>query len=252
MNHPSYPVFHNGAKIARTWSQFLEFVREAREELGNPATTWYRGQADVNYRLIPSLVRHKDGLSKEQALFFEYQRSAARLLPDRRNDWELLFDMQHYGLPTRLLDWTDVMGVALAFALYDSKDDNKSSAIYILDPLKLNTRSGRVNIVRPTNEQDFPYKSIYWESKPFKPIYPIAIDGPLQTTRLVAQSGAFTVHGALEDFFASDARDCLRAISLEPAAKPEAREFLEYANLNPFSLYPDIVGMARHISRKFF
>jgi FRG domain len=252
MNHPSYPSFHHGAAIAHSWSKFLEALRYARGNLGDPEVVWYRGVADVSYRLIPSLLRYKDGPLKEQALFNEYQRTGARLLPERRNDWENLFDMQHYGLPTRLLDWTDVLGVAVAFALYDSKDDNKSSAIYVLDPSKLNTMSGRPDIVRPTNEPSFSYKAIYWENKPFKAIYPIAIDGPLQTSRLVAQSGAFTAHGSQVDFFATAASDCLRAISLEPSAKEEAREFLEHANLNAFSLYPDIVGMARHISRKFF
>jgi hypothetical protein len=252
MNHPARPAFHPQATWATSWSQFLERVREARAQLGNPSTVWYRGVTDTSYQLLPSLMRHQDGLQKEQALFHEYERTAARLLPDRKDDWARLFDMQHYGLPTRLLDWTDVLGVAVAFALFDSRDDNKASAIYILDPIKLNARSGRNGIVRPTGSADFPYRQIYWENTPFKALYPIAIDGPLQTDRLVAQSGSFTVHGAQADFFSKDAADCLRAISIEPSAKGEAREFLEHANLHAFSLFPDIVGMARHISRKFF
>lgn len=252
MNHPAYPYGLQGLSTAKTWPEFLDLVRQAREELGNPTTVWYRGVARTTYRLIPSLLRHHDGIANERALFDEYQRTAARLLPKRDSDWELLFDMQHYGIPTRLLDWTDVLGVAIAFALYESGNDSESSMIYILDPKKLNLMSGRDGIVRPASENDFDYKSIYWKNKPFKAMHPIAIDGSLQSDRLVAQSGAFTVHGENEEFFWHNAGDCMRAIALTSSVKPAAREFLEHANLNAFTLYPDIVGMARYIVQKFF
>ena len=103
--------------IANTWPEFLDCVRKARSELNNPDLLWYRGMSRSDYELIPSLLRVVNGLKKEQDLFNEYQRSAARLTVPRSNDWELLFDMQHYGIPTRLLDWTDVLGVAIAFLL---------------------------------------------------------------------------------------------------------------------------------------
>lgn len=252
MNHPSYPTNLKITSNANTWPEFIDLVRGAREALGNPQQVWYRGISYAYHRLIPSLLRHDDGLQKEKALFNEYQRTAARLLPDRRNDWELLFDMQHYGIPTRLLDWTDVLGVAVAFALYDSKSDNNPSAIYILDPQNLNGKSGRSGVVRPANESDFNYKSIYWENKPFKALYPIAIDSAFQSSRIAAQSGCFTVHGSEIDFFWDGASDCLRVIILNPGAKQGAREFLEHANLNAFTLYPDIVGMSRYIVQKYF
>lgn len=72
----------------------------------------------MDYQLVPSLLRHKQGVDKENVLFGEYERSARRFLERRTDDWELLVDMQHYGIPTRLLDWTGVLGIALAFALY--------------------------------------------------------------------------------------------------------------------------------------
>ncbi len=236
--------------IANTWPEFLDCVRKARSELNNPDLLWYRGMSRSDYELIPSLLRVVNGLKKEQDLFNEYQRSAARLTVPRSNDWELLFDMQHYGIPTRLLDWTDVLGVAIAFALYDTKDDQHDSSIHLLDPLKLNSKSGPKEVRRPTNDKDFNYKSIYWHSRPFNAVYPIAIDGPLQNDRMVAQQGAFTLHGSQFDFFETDGQDCLRKIVMKPGAKTGAREFLEYSNLNAYSIYPDIVGMARHIVRK--
>lgn len=243
-NHTAKPL------IANSWADFLECVRQARADLGNPDVVWYRGMSSSNYTLLPSLLRASKGIEKEQSLFNEYQRSAARLTTPRTNDWELLFDMQHYGIPTRLLDWTDVLGVAIAFALYDSRDDEHDSSIHLLDPVALNKESGLSEVKRPTNDPNFDYKSIYWLNLPFKANKPIAIDGPFQNNRMVAQQGAFTVHGSESLFFENSGLDCLRKIVLTASAKAGAREFLEHSNLNAYSIYPDIVGMARHIVRK--
>jgi hypothetical protein len=101
---------------ATSWADFLSQVRAAREDLGNPSVVWYRGHSRAYYKLVPSLLRNPIWAAKEQILFDEYERSASRLLDKRQNDWELLIDMQHYGIPTRLLDWTDVLGISLAFA----------------------------------------------------------------------------------------------------------------------------------------
>ncbi len=236
--------------VARNWPEFLDCVRKARDDLGNPPTIWYRGMSRAEYKLVPSLMRATNDAKKEQDLFNEYERSAAILTTRRSNDWELLFDMQHYGIPTRLLDWTDVLGVAIAFALYDTKDDKHDSSIHLLDPLKLNSMSGAADIRRPANDIDFNYKYIYWQNRPFKANYPIAIDGPLQNSRMIAQKGAFTVHGSKTDFFDDGGEECVRKIIITPGAKSGAREFLEHSNLNAYTIYPDIVGMARHIVRK--
>ena len=158
--------------------------------------------------------------------------------------------MQHYGIPTRLLDWTDVLGIALAFALYDSRDDHEDSVMYVLDPLRLNKKSGLEEIKRVPIDTDFKYKSIYWQGKPIRASFPIAIDAPLQNDRIAAQSGSFTIHGSSLEPLEQQVPGCVQRIVLRSVVKPAAREFLDYANLNPFSIYPDIVGMARHIVRK--
>lgn len=232
------------------WNDFLAEVRAAESDLGTPHEVWYRGHSCSDWQLVPSLQREQDWERKERELFWEFNKSASRLFDRRTSDWETLFDMQHYWLPTRLLDWTTVMGVAIAFILHSECKDTDDSAIFVLDPLALNRLSGREEVINVPEDKAFDYQSIYWNCKPIKIEKPLAIRPPAQSDRLRAQKGVFTVADQLSTGFEIDCSACFRKIILPGAAKPEAREFLRWANLDEYTIYPDIVGMSRHIRRK--
>jgi hypothetical protein len=232
------------------WNDFLNEVRKAESELGNPREVWYRGHSSEKWDLVPSLMRVPDYITKEKELFLEFKKTASRLFEKRNNDWETLFDMQHYWIPTRLLDWTTVMGVAIAFILHNDYGDSENSALYVLDPVKLNRVSGRDDIINVPEDKGFDYKSIYWERRPVQIEKPLAIRPPQQSDRLRAQKGVFTVHGTLESGFEQAVAGCFIKIILPSEAKKEAKDFLKWANLDEYTIYPDIVGMAHHIKRK--
>lgn len=232
------------------WNDFLSEVRAAEAGLGNPLEVWYRGHSDQRWQLVPSLPREADWERKEKALFLEFTKSASRLFDRRTSDWETLFDMQHYWVPTRLLDWTTVMGVAIAFILHSDYSDAEDSALFVLDPLALNKLSGRDEVINVPEDKSFDYQTIYWQHKPVKIEKPLAIRPGAQSDRLRAQKGAFTVAGSLATGFETAAAACFRKVTLPSAAKSEAREFLRWANLDEYTIYPDIIGMSRHIRRK--
>lgn len=234
------------------WNGFLGEIKQAIQDLGNPREVWFRGQSHEDWRLTPGLVRAEDWKKKEKEFFMEFKNSAAPLFERRNSDWETLFDMQHYGIPTRLLDWTTVLGVALAFILHGDYENTTNSAVYVLDPLALNQLSGKDEIVNLPDDKNFAYDTIYWLNKPFRAEKPIAIKPPLQSDRIRAQKGVFTVHGNsdIENQFEDSASNCFKKVILPAAAKEEARNFLLWANLDEFTIYPDIVGMAEHIKRK--
>jgi hypothetical protein len=232
------------------WNEFLSEVRAAQADLGNPLDVWFRGHSDQRWQLTPSLPREADWERKEKPLFLEFTKSVSRLFDRRTSDWETLFDMQHYWVPTRLLDWTTVMGVAIAFILHDDYSDAEDSALFVLDPLALNRLSGRDEVINVPEDKSFDYQTIYWQHKPVKIEKPLAIRPGAQSDRLRAQKGVFTVAGSLTTGFETAAAACFRKIILPSAAKPEAREFLRWANLDEYTIYPDIVGMSRHIRRK--
>ncbi len=226
------------------FDQFLSEVRKARRELGSPEIVWYRGHTDPSFKLVPTLLRYGNGLKQEETLFHRYVRASAMLLDKRALDWETLYDMQHYYVPTRLLDWTEVLGVAIFFALLSPSGD---SSIFILDPVGLNKRATGHSKLKEADDPSFLYKSVYWEGRPFKPQLPIAIVPRFQNDRLRAQKGVFTVHNDSTAGVEEQVPECVRQVVLPETARTGAREFLEYANINEFSVFPDMVGLAPFI-----
>jgi hypothetical protein len=233
------------------WTDFLLAIKKATADLGNPEVLWYRGHANAEFYLLASLLRYENGIEKEKHLFTNFKKFSDRILKRRDSEWETLFEMQHYGIPTRLLDWTETFGVALFFATnYNlSRHRGKDAAIYVLDPLNLNKLSGIGEILRiPQDESKFGYTKIYWEHTPFAASGPIAIEPIFINDRMLAQRGMFTVHHdriePIEDKFPT----AIKKVVLPSSAMVAAAEFLELSNLNIFSIYPDFAGISEYLS----
>ena len=231
------------------WETFLANIRQAQKELRNPTKVWYRGQWRSGDPLIPSLHRvpKRLGLKNEQSLFYGYLRAGAQLVTPRETDWETLFDMQHYGLPTRLLDWTETLGIAVFFALGTGENE---AAVYVLDPVELNHQAIKkrtVNALRDPADPKASYKKVYWGKQHLAPSLPIAIAPPFQNDRLLAQRGTFTVHGTDEGSLEEQCPNCVRKVILPANARTDAMEFLSFAGLDRSSIFPDIVGVIPHI-----
>lgn len=89
---------------------------------------WFRGQSDYEYELIPTIFREK---YNEAAMYEEFIRRFPEHSNNHRNVFEWLTLMQHYGLPTRLLDWTTNLLVALFFCCDDKRNQEKDGAIFV-------------------------------------------------------------------------------------------------------------------------
>ena len=232
------------------WTDFLKAIQQAKTELGNPEILWYRGHPNSKFYLLATLLRYRNGLEKEKHLFTNFKKFSDRILKRRDSEWETLFEMQHYGVPTRLLDWSETFGVALFFAATynQSHHPDKDAAVYLLDPIALNKLSGISQIFRvPEDESRFGYTKIYWKHTPFAAQAPIAIEPIFLNERMLAQRGMFTVHhdkiDPIEDTFPS----AIKKVILPNAAIPASIEFLELSNLNIFSIFPDIAGISGYL-----
>ncbi|MFY9557082.1 MAG: FRG domain-containing protein, partial [Blastocatellia bacterium] len=125
----------------QTLASFLEVIEEICNDWDCLATTthpWFRGQAKASWSLIPGLYRGWIHSFYERELVRDFRlRSKSYLDQQPLNDLEWLFVMQHYGMPTRLLDWTESHLFALYFAV-SHRAASGDAAVWILDPWSVN------------------------------------------------------------------------------------------------------------------
>lgn len=234
-----------------SWDELKQAIKELKSELSNPNEIWFRGQGNAQYKLLPSLFRASQNVHKEESIFRLYKQISQKLSPNRMSDWETLFDMQHYYAPTRLIDWTENLGISLFFAV-NYADPAVNASLYLLDPLKLNseyTSKQRIPVI-PDDSDGIDYIENYIHKKPYPPKYPIAIRPNFISDRMVAQRGAFTIHGddlsPIEELCAT----AVKKIIISTKAFPDIKEFLEYANINEYTVFPDMSGVSQYIRRQ--
>lgn len=108
---------------------------------------WYRGHKMAEWDILPSIWRRYTPIEEQNLTNRFRSRAAIRYSPtpayNAHASWLSL--MQHYGLPTRLLDWTRSPMVAMYFALEDYLPGGAAAVegdavIWILYPHELNER----------------------------------------------------------------------------------------------------------------
>jgi hypothetical protein len=227
------------------WQDFLEEVRTATKGVPYP---FYRGCPSAGHTLLPSLFRVRRKRYTECNLFFDFFAFAKPLLDTQTlQPIEVLFEMRHAGIPTRLLDWTTTFAVALYFAVAGRPE---SPCVWVLEPDKLNLKASGHGLLVQSDavEYDHEHEAVLYLGK--KLHHPLAIFPTMQNARIFAQKGHFTIHGALEKPLEDIAPECLTRIPLPAAALGEARTFLHLAGLNEYSVFPDIDGLARYLIKE--
>jgi hypothetical protein len=261
-------------KEIRSLPQYLELVERAQAHASQ--SLWYRGCGSATFELLPSLYRHKRLKTPEELADLERQlmtRFRQRSIPyhsrSLTDDWDTLFFMQHYEVPTRLLDWTENPFIALHFALMGAKRAPTASgrmafrskaSVWMLDPVAWNRHalkhvSFEGGVLSPDDEAVKGYRP----TPKFAGMHnqPVALYGAHNSARIVAQQGVFTIFGRdtkpMEQVFGSDnfPAQCLIKISIPKSLILPLRKSLLNHGVTESVVFPDLEGLAREIKRVF-
>jgi hypothetical protein len=221
---------------------------------------WFRGHAKASWCLEPKIFR-LDLLEVEHEIRSEFERRASQysLEPVPMDEWGWLFLMQHYGAPTRLLDWTDSVLVALFFALNSDElypKDCEDAVVWMLDPFWLNKRVLKSSSILLRNF----YGADAYLMSPFIDIddskikrdLPVAIDPPFLARRLAVQRSHFTVFGSQRNGLERLSKEKgarMARIKLAKDCLPQMRADLLTAGISDTTIYPDLHGLATELTR---
>lgn len=209
---------------------------------------WWRGHASASWKLIPGVFRDaSQSREREKNLALRFMTKAGTRhsrCPDQSDSPGWLFLMQHYGLPTRLLDWTESILVAAHFAV--SEAIQADGMIWGLLPFHLNlSQIGSAAIPLPA----FPVVTELVQAALGKTVVSgdktVAVMPIEADLRMLLQHGAYTIHSSatpLEEYQLPVQSLCRATI---PAgAKQSLAEELKYLGVRRSTLFPDLHNLA--------
>lgn len=244
-----------------------DILKQMREISKKHKNLWFRGHNSSEYKLNSGLYRISNNLQQVRVSENDIYNSFINLGHFfsgnfiEHKEWNTLFMMQHYGLYTRLLDWTSSFATALYFANLNRKRD-KNACIWIIDPIILNKKC--LNLYE--KDIDEYYDSIGLITIDTLPnrvknytnyfsedlhIRSFAMMPRRSNDRLISQSGYFTVQGTegvpLEEEYKQYLNEFIYKIDLPPETMDETLEYLKFNGINYYSIYGGVEGLCTYI-----
>ncbi len=236
-----------------------------------PSKYVFRGQSCYKWDLATSFERKRTGVNwtgwydLENKMLVEFKRQAHHYishLPEEDVEWLAL--MQHYGCPTRLLDFTKSFWIALFFAINDADSD---SAVWIVDTsyyIKRDEPQCKDYIISSYNKKAAEEANNILKGDDNTKYEPdvVFVEPFVINQRLSLQQGLFAFPRALDLSFEENLCKKLQTKSFEELKKLEGDtsifklkiskkihgsilSFLSTMNINSSTLYPGLEGFAK-------
>lgn len=250
-------------------STFEEVLSQIEAFQASANVPWYRGCSRLRYDLLPKIARGAKGARKfsdvrpnENRMYREFRERAKPHVTGHADDeWDNMFIMQHYGVPTRLLDWSESPFVALFFALQPRKSGyEEDPVVWMVKPEEWNAAvmpfsADEDRILDKTHRR----LGDYGFGKEFERYRdePLMMKGSYNSPRIVAQRGCFTIFGksfdSLQNIAASHPdlpKDVLQNLVIDRRKAGEIFHSLIKKGVTETFVYPDMEGLSLEVSRK--
>lgn len=121
--------------FSRSGGEEKEELRELLDVMGREETgKLYRGQANSTWKLDSSLTREKKYAEHESEMYYDILSLKPDAFVNDRTVYERLITMQHFGMPTRLMDITRNPLVAIFFACNNMERAKSDGVVYTFAP----------------------------------------------------------------------------------------------------------------------
>lgn len=247
-----------------------ELVSELFEESWNPdlgrfrSRYAFRGLSNADYRLETTLIRLQGNFAElERHLLRNFKKYAHRSVVERDSLWHWLSVAQHYGLPTRLLDWTYSPFIAMHFATANIENFHLDGTIWAVNYVKahqllpdrlknkLEQEGANVMTVEMLSES---IRTLDELNELSLDDFAIFFEPPSIDDRIINQYAFCSVmtspDRSLDDWLQSHPH-IWRKIIIPAALKWEIRDKLDQANITERVLFPGMDGLSRWLKRHY-
>lgn len=251
----------------RSWNELQDalFADSWIEEIGRFRSRYaYRGLTDARYPLDTTLQRLGGRYAAlEKHLLRNFRKYALTRLVERDSVWHWLSVAQHYGLPTRLLDWTHSPFVALHFATANVDKIDVDGVVWGVNYMLahqlvpsrlrdcLDREGANVFTVEMLSEE---VKSLAELDALSPEPFVLFFEPPSIDERIASQFAFFSMvshpEASLDHWIAVHPK-LWRKIVIPASIKWEIRDKLDQSNITERVLFPGLAGLAAWLERYY-
>lgn len=245
--------------------------QEYRPDLDrNRSMYLYRGMPNASFKMETSLMRNCKHLQKtlEPAILENFTKYAVIDEPTiAQSVWKQMILGQHYGLPTRLLDWTHSALVGLHFAVSERKLDNMANhdcmvwridmhEMYSLLPDVYRTEMNKKKSTMFTLDMlDKVAGSLEKYDEDMLDDSMVIIEPPSINQRIVNQYSFFSLVPMgmtdIEDFLDKHTNNTIKYV-IDKDLRWRVRDMLDQLNMSERIVYPGLDGLSMWIGRHYY